>query len=351
VSLNPNIVSVDPRTDPRWRALACRDAASLFTSPPWLAAVSATYDFVPQARVELLPDGAAGAGVAWVDVNDLRGPRRLTLPFSDRGDPVVSNLASWQALTHDVGIDTVPFTVRTLDGSVLAADDRLELVGEAAWHRTPLDSSADDLWKRLSTNARHNVNAGLRNGVKVEIRDDLDAVREFHQLHTQLRKRKYALLAQPRAFFERIWEAFAATDDVRVLLATSPEGDTIAGGMYLTWNGVLYYKFGASLAEHLLLRPNELVTWTAMQFGLERRLRALDWGLSDLDQPGLVAYKRKWATEERRIHTYRNTTAQQPANQKEVGALLHSVTELFTDSSVPDNVTEQAGALLYRYFC
>jgi CelD/BcsL family acetyltransferase involved in cellulose biosynthesis len=348
--MSVTVVSVDPRVDPRWRTLVDTSAGSLFTSPPWLTAVCATYDFAPEARVLLTVDGEPTAGVAWVEVNDLRGCRRLTLPFSDRGDPLVSDLASWHCLTHDLVDPVMPFTVRTLDNSPLADDHRFERSGEAAWHRTLLGSSADDLWKRLSSNARSNVNAGLRNGVKVEVRDDLEAMREFHRLHTLLRKRKYALLAQPVELFVRIWEAFSATDDVRVLLAKSPDGESIAGGVYLTWNGVLYYKFGASLSDHLLLRPNELVTWSAMQFGLDRGLRALDWGLSDLDQPGLVAYKRKWATEERRIHTYRTPTPPR-SEQHEVGQLLHGLTQLFVDARVPDDVTEEAGALLYRYFC
>jgi CelD/BcsL family acetyltransferase involved in cellulose biosynthesis len=348
--MSTTVVSVDPRVDPRWRTLVDGSSGSLFTSPPWLTAVCATYNFVPEARVLVTADGQTIAGVAWVVVDDVRGLRRLTLPFSDRGDPVVSDLTSWQRLTDDLVDPTVPFTVRILDGSPLADDKRFERSGEAAWHQTPLGSSADELWKRLSSNARHNVNAGLRNGVKVEVRDDLDAIREFHRLHTLLRKRKYGLLAQPIELFERIWEAFAPTDDVRVLLARSPDGEAIAGGVYLIWNGVLYYKFGASLADYLLLRPNELVTWSVMQFGLDRGLHALDWGLSDLDQPGLVAYKRKWATEERRIHTYRSTTLPRP-EKDDVGQLLHAITQLFTDTRVPDDVTEEAGALLYRYFC
>ena len=35
----------------------------------------------------------------------------------------------------------------------------------------------------------------------------------------------------------------------------------------------------------------------------------------------------------------------------EVGQLLGTVTDLLTDPSVPDAVTERAGAALYRFFC
>ena len=44
------LAGVDPITDPRWHALSRRDGASLFTAPPWLAAVCGTYGFTPRAR-------------------------------------------------------------------------------------------------------------------------------------------------------------------------------------------------------------------------------------------------------------------------------------------------------------
>jgi hypothetical protein len=44
------------------------------------------------------------------------------------------------------------------------------------------------------------------------------------------------------------------------------------------------------------------------------------------------------------------TWPQAPA-QEEFGRELGELTRLLTDSSVPDEITARAGALLYRYFC
>jgi CelD/BcsL family acetyltransferase involved in cellulose biosynthesis len=357
------VVTVDPRVDRRWRELVSGDAGSLFTSPGWIAAVCDTYGFTPQAKIALGADGEPVAGAAWVRVDDLRGPRSLALPFCDRADPIVDDLSTWDALTGSLFDDPgVPVTVRALDGTVVADDPRFERTGEAAWHGTPLGASVDELHARLSSHARRNISVGRRNGARLEVRADVEAIRTFHSLHVQLRKRKYGLLAQPRELFDRIWAAFAPTDAIRTVLAY--DGDTaIAGSVYIVWNDVLYYKFGASLAEHLALRPNELITWEAMQFGIERGLRLLDWGLSDLDQPGLVTYKRKWASDESRIGTYRAivptsdgapslaSNAASSAAQHDAGRLLGNLTDLLVDPRVPDDVSERAGALLYRYFC
>ncbi len=179
---------------------------------------------------------------------------------------------------------------------------------------------------------------------------DLEDIRTFFDLHRRTRKRKYRLLSQPLSFFENIWKAFSPHDGIAAGLAVH-DGEVIAASLYLIWRGVIYYKFGASDPAHLSLRPNELLAWESMQLGRSRGCRAYDWGVSDLDQPGLVAYKRKFATEEQRVTVLRHTPAgyDNPAGA-EAGRVLGVMTELLTRDDVPDDVTEAAGDALYRYF-
>jgi CelD/BcsL family acetyltransferase involved in cellulose biosynthesis len=343
------VVAVDPRADPRWRELAAGPGGSLFTSPPWLDAVCATYGFRPEARVTVDAAGRAVGGFAWVPIEDMRGQRLSSLPFSDRAEPLVADESGWKELSSDAFAADLPLTLRCLDDAVPTGDPRLAVAGAAAWHGTPLAGTVDDLRARLSGTARRNIARSVRGGVRIEADRSLPGIRAFHGLHVQLRKRKYRLLAQPLELFERIWEAFAPHDGVVTLLAYA--GDTlVAGAVFLTWNDTLYYKFGASAPEQLSLRPNDAVFWEGIRAGLERGLTWLDWGLSDLDQPGLVAYKRKWATAERRIVTLR-PTGTRPPGHRELDAVLGELTRLLTDEEVPDHITEAAGRLLYPYFC
>ncbi|MCA1671799.1 MAG: GNAT family N-acetyltransferase, partial [Actinobacteria bacterium] len=297
------IVDSDPRTDPRWRRLALGPHGSLFTSPPWIEAVCGTYGFDPVCRI-VESAGTPLAGLAWVPISDLRGARRASLPFSDRADPPVDDAVSWATLRTTVVGPDAPFTLRCFDTAVPAADPHLERVGSALWHGTALDADVGNLHGRLSKHARRNIALAERAGVRVEACAGLDAVRSFHGLHVQLRKRKYRLLAQPVVLFERIWQAFTDEGAVVTLLARADD-ELIAGAMFLVWKDTLYYKFGASQPEGLRLRPNDAIFWAGLRWGVARGLHWLDWGLSDVDQPGLVAYKRKWATEERTIVTLR----------------------------------------------
>ncbi|MCW2690751.1 MAG: hypothetical protein JWR37_5641, partial [Mycobacterium sp.] len=205
-----------------------------------------------------------------------------------------------------------------------------------------------EIYRSISSAARRNIATAERNGVHVDAVTGMDAVRIYHRLHVSLRKYKYRLLAQPFALFERIWQEFSIHDGIVTFLAYV-DGEPIAGAVYLAWNDALYYKFGASLPDALQLRPNDALAWTALRWASERGFRALDWGLSDLDQSGLVAYKRKWASEERRIVTLRSMS-RDPNNRQDPGQLLGELTRLLTDDAVPDHITERAGALLYRYF-
>jgi CelD/BcsL family acetyltransferase involved in cellulose biosynthesis len=345
----PETVLADPRCDPRWRRLALGPHGSVFTSPPWIDAVCATYGFTPASSILLGWNGEPRAGLAWVPISDIRGDRLSSLPFSDRAEPLIDDPIDWKALVEGIITATAPLTLRCFDSAVSVGDPRFEQVATAAWHGTPLHGSVEEIRQRLSQHARRNIAISERAGVRVEAHTGLDAVRRFHGLHVSLRKRKYRLLAQPRELFDHIWEAFSPDDAIVTMLAHADD-ELIAGAVFLTWGDVLYYKFGASRHEHLGLRPNDAIFWAGIRWGVERSAQLVDWGLSDLDQPGLIAYKRKWATEQRTIVTLR-AGGEQARSSSEAGRMLGELTRLLTDDSVPDEVTRQAGALLYRYFC
>jgi hypothetical protein len=307
-----------------------------------------TYGLTPHARIVTDSAGRPTDGFVWVPISDIRGDRMVSLPFSDRAEPVVSDRAMWSSLVGDALCTGAPLKIRCLDTAVPAADTRLARTEEAAWHYTPLGPPIPEIYRLLNPSARRNIAKADRNGVHVDAVTGLDALRIYHRLHVALRKYKYRMLAQPFAFFERIWHEFSAHDGIVTFLAYF-DGEPIAGAVYLVWNDVLYYKFGASLAGTLPLRPNDAVTWTALRWASERGFRLLDWGLSDLDQPGLVGYKSKWASEERRIVTLCSRSPG-PNNPSDPGQFLGGLTRLLTDESVPDHITERAGSLLYRYF-
>jgi CelD/BcsL family acetyltransferase involved in cellulose biosynthesis len=320
--------------------------SSLFCSPSWLEVLERSYGFAVRAVFVSNPGPAA---ILYVHVDDIRGERLVSLPFSDYCDPLVDDPASWRRLTRPLLDTGLPVRLRCLRNRLPMADASFTATGRALWHGCDLTRPEDEVWGGLGGSARRNIRHARRAGVSVRVGRGIDDVRCFHTLHARLRKRKYRMLAQPRAFFENLWEAFAPSERIVVLLAEL-DGTPVAGILLLEWQGRLYYKFNASL--ELKCRPNDLLAWHAIRLGQERRLTLLDFGVSDVTQPGLIRYKRKYATLEQEVIFLDRAPVPLPCPRAaEASRMLGSVTRLLTEPTVPDEITTAAGDQLYRFFC
>jgi CelD/BcsL family acetyltransferase involved in cellulose biosynthesis len=342
--------SIDPLSDPGWGELMRTPRGSAFGAPPWFAAIVDSYGFDLRANVLRDDSGATRAGIAYAELDDFLGHRLVSVPFCDYLDPIVDDDAQWRQLVDPLVERGLPFQLKVLDAEAPRADARFEHVNEVAWHTTNLERTEDELFGAFERRARQNVRNAVRDGVTVRFGSDLEDVRQYHELHRRTRKRKHSLLAQPVSFFENIWKQFAPTDSLAVGFAEH-DGDVIAAAFYVAWDNVWYFKFSASIFERSGVRPNELLAFESMKLAMSRGCGSYDWGVSDLDQPGLVSYKRKLGTEERRVTVLRHTPAGYTnPHGDEIKPILGALTELLTREDVPDDVTQRAGEILYRYF-
>jgi len=347
----PAVQQIDPTADPRWRQLLERyPRADLFHSPPWLMAVAEAYGFEVRAHVLTDPAGAPVAGIAFADVDDLAGPRRVALPFSDAGDPLVSSSDEWQLLFESLRSDGLPVHLRCLDDRTAPADDRLTVVKRARWHTLSLDPGLEALQAAFAPATRRALRKAERHGVSVRPLVGPDGLHHFRELHVRLRKTKYRLLAQPAAFFEAIAKHFGKVAGWHPLGAFL-EGRLIAATIYLRWGDTLYYKFNASDLTALDVRPNTVLTWAGIGHARSLGCRRLDLGPTDDDQPGLIRFKRSFGAAERELRFLRYTPpGWRDGRAADARRLLGQITSLLTEPDVPDEVSGRAGALLYRFF-
>lgn len=369
----------DPSTDPGWADLADR-SGSLFHAAPWMRVLADAYGLRPRAILfgEGEPGGAGVGGLAWAEVVDPRGRRVVSLPFSDLAGPI-GELAALDGILpgHLEPTGLVPLTMRirlaTADGptrgAVAAADGArlralfgLTEVDRLAWHWTRLEPLPDDAelgtpsdpqWAALAGGARQNVRRSDRSGVRLEVRNDVGALDEYHRLHRRLRRTKYRLLSQPRSFFLALHRHFGP-DRLRVVLARldgDPAGEAVAGVVLLRHGDHAYYKLNASTSAGRSARANDAVMWESMVQARRWGCHWFDFGVSDLDQPGLVRYKDKYATGRGEVVVLRRTTGPRPWIGRQVDRILPLATRAATDERCPDIVGRQAGRVLYRWFC
>jgi CelD/BcsL family acetyltransferase involved in cellulose biosynthesis len=337
---------IDAHDEELWSAIQAHPLNSLFTSPPWIDALTRTYGFPVSASADDKNMGA-GSAILFSRIRDFRGDRIVCLPFSDYCDPLVEDVGAWNELIEPILALGAPVSLRCLHHQPATADPRFKTVAHAMWHAVDLTRSEQELWDGLSGSARQNIRKARHNRVAVREENSSEAVRIFHRMHCHVRKSKYRLLAQPLSFFENLRDVFG--DRLTVLLAEVDE-NIIAGILFIEWSGTLYYKFNASV--EISLRPNDLLAWEGIRLGRRRNLARLDFGISDLTQPGLIRYKRKYATQEQLIKMLRwSPPDHADPRAEQIGRTLGRLTELLTDPTVPDEITVAAGEELYRYFC
>jgi CelD/BcsL family acetyltransferase involved in cellulose biosynthesis len=309
-----------------------------------------SYGWQPTAYLVLDDRGEPRAGLPFCRISDMLGERLVALPFSDYCDPLVNDAASWHLLMDHLLSEQCPVTLRCLHSRLPLDDTRLTLAKEAKWHRLDLHPGLDELWNGMHDSTRRAIRKSERSGLAVRMAQSEPELRAFFEMHLRVRKYKYGLLAQPYSFFQNIWRQFVDSQQGFLLLAFN--GDSIvAGDFFLQWKETLYYKFNASIPDNLSCRPNDLLIWEGIQLGKQRGFTYLDFGLSDVDQEGLLRYKRKFGTEEGTISFLRHTPNGTPAPaEKALRELLGKLTTRFTDHLISDLVTEKAGDALYRLF-
>lgn len=317
---------------------------TLFHGEPWREAVQQAFDlkiqeFVPTSE----PDGSAYYSV----LSDIRGERVVCTPFSDFCDPMLTTEAGWREFADHLRSFERPVTIRPFRNELANADSSFEQRRELLWHGIDLSNGADHVWDNLKSKNRTAIRRAEKLGISFRFSSSMDDITTFHAMHVDLRKSKYRMLAQPFSLFEELHERFG--EDMAVVLAEDADGDPVAGMVYFAWNGVWYYKFGASYPRQY--RPNAAMLMAACREGEDRGLTLLDMGRSDIDQPGLVEFKQVFATEELALTTLHWSPEEyNDPTGADVSKTMGAVTGLLTDPGVPNEIATKAGELLYRYF-
>ncbi len=298
----------------------------------------------------MVDDGETVAGAVYADVDEVGPVRRKSLAFSDFCDPLVRQESAWPRL-EDALLDAGhPFSMRCRSFRPPEDDERIRRTGEVAWHRCDISRSSDDIWQSLHPSARRAVRKAEKAGVDVQPAESVADVRDFYLLHLEVRAQKYGLLAQPFAFFENIWHEFLERGSGELLLARVDD-QVVGGTMYLDWAETAYYKFNASDVDLLTVRPNDLLLWSGIERARKRGLSWLDFGVSDLDQPGLIRFKEKYATESGQVITYvAGPDRDQGPEEGRIRDVITQMAGLTAGDDVPREITERAGEILYRYF-
>jgi CelD/BcsL family acetyltransferase involved in cellulose biosynthesis len=289
---------LDPVEDERWgQFVALTPEASIFHHPRWLALLQEQYRYRLMACYVSDRAGAVRAGLPLALISSpLTGRRLVALPFSDLCPPLSCDGAEpdlGAALDDLQAAFAVPLRV---NGSVPG----IGLPGQAYHHHlVALEPDVEAVQRRFT---RRQVLQGVRRagreGVVVEHRTDPASLAVFYGLHAATRRRQ-GIPTQPRRFIMGFADLFDRA--LGFVSLARLQARPIAAAVFLVFNGVLTYKYGASDPRFLDRRPNNLLFMDAIAWGCERGLHTFDLGRTDLGHESLRAFKLMWGAEEREL--------------------------------------------------
>jgi CelD/BcsL family acetyltransferase involved in cellulose biosynthesis len=331
---------LDPLGDPRWaRFTGAADGATIFHHPAWLGLIARRYGYAVAACVLLDAEGEIAAGLPVALVRSrLTGRRLVAFPFSD----VCPSLGP-ESLVAELGR-----AAQELQGRM---DAPLEVRGHfpgrpGARYLHHLVALGPDMAEVERGFRRSSVLRGVRRarreGLVAERRIDIAALDAFYGLHVATRSRLGAP-TQPRAFIRDLGDLFAQGLGYVMVVSRGP--DVAAAAVFLHHGKTLTYKYGASDASALALRPNNLLFWEAIRWGCENGFTVLDLGRSDTDQQSLREFKLSWGAEEHDlVYAHLGGGSPRASDRGLPGRLLAEGIR-----RTPPTVSRLTGEVLYRH--
>lgn len=283
-------------------ALEQQARESIYASKPWLDLITKIYGYQVVSLTTTDTDGRVTGFLPLCSVVSPLGRRRLvSLPFSDHCPLLATDTASANALIDQAVALTRAEKARYLElrtgpSSVLA--DRRDLVEASLYVRwlIPLAPKTDAVWSALKAPVQRQIKKARKLGVHVRVAERREDMHTYYQLHLQTRCRKHGMPAQPLRYFNALWDHFAETGALRLLLA-EVEGQIVAGMVLMCAGDTMHYAYGASDERYLHLSPNNLLMWEAMTLGCTQGYAQFDMGRTASANAGLMGFKRGWGGE------------------------------------------------------
>jgi hypothetical protein len=304
---SPGVHWTNPLEDSNWDTQLTEQnhpARSFFHSSAWANVLTETYGYKPLYLISH-EAGTLRSLLPIMEIQSvLTGKRAVGLPFTDNCDPLCADKTGFKELFRNAielgkvrGWEYLEFRggQKLFNGT----PPSLSFYG----HNVNLALNENSYFGQLKSPVRRAIRKAEKSGVRVEISQELGAVKDFYSLLCKSRKR-HGLPPQPFSFFKNIHKHVLEKDLGTVVLARWRK-IPVAGSIFFQAGGNATYKFGASDEDFQQLRGNNLVMWEAIRWLVRRGTKKLDLGRTSISNEGLRRFKLGWNAEEKNVGYFR----------------------------------------------
>jgi hypothetical protein len=340
--------TLDPMLDGRWDDLvASHPRASVFHQRGWLKALALTYGYRPLVLTSAPEGMPLSDGIVFGEVKSwITGSRLVSLPFADHCEPLVNgagdffDLSTWiraECRTHQWKyIELRPLFWEMPPDCPLVAS-------HSFWfHTLSLTPSIGKIFGSFHKNCiQRRIRRAEREHLSYEKGCSEEILGDFYRL-MMITRRRHKLLPQPLAWFRNLIAYMSPNLDIRV---ARKDGVPIAAILTLQHGRNVVYKYGCSdeSSHHLAAMP--FLFWNLIEESKAAGAEQIDFGRTDLDNEGLIAFKDRFGTSRRRLTYLRYPGSE--AEKSAVASYLPAARHVF--SVLPDALSSRMGGLLYRH--
>jgi CelD/BcsL family acetyltransferase involved in cellulose biosynthesis len=339
---------IDPLTDSRWDDLVSRHpAASAFHLRGWLAALKDTYGYQPFAVTSAEPGEPLEDGLVACRIRSwLTGTRIVSLPFTDHCDMLVSDAASEQRLLDRMIEEGQRERCSYLELRPLSAPASLESGFQPSetfcFHELDLAPGLDELHKGLHKDSiRRKIRRAEESHLSYETGCGDEFVEAFYHL-LLITRRRHHLPPQPKSWFRNLVKRMG--DAVRIRLARK-DGAAIAAILTLRHRSKVIYKYGCSDGAFHQLGGMPFLFWKLIEESKNSGADSIDFGRSEIENEGLIAFKSKFGAAKRTLTYFRYPQV----SKQNAGDWGDSRLARRVFSILPDGVLSAAGKVLYKH--
>jgi len=342
------VYAIDPLRDPRWPAFVERHPnASVFHARGWLQALRDTYGYDPVAFTTSAPlDDLKNALVFCIVRSWLTGKRIVSLPFSDHCEPLVEHPEQFRILCGFVARirneRKWKYVEMRYGDPSLNCDGNFGKSMTYCLHQLDLRPSLDVLYSGFHKDCiqRKIIRADREALTYEEGRSEL-LLQQLYGL-LKLTRSRHHLPPQPIEWFRNVVSCMGKDACIRIV---SKAGQPVAGILTLNHANKMVYKYGGSDSRFNSLGGTAKLFWQAIKDAKQAGVEVLDFGRSDLDNPGLITFKRRWSAECSLLNTWREPMGVSSPYRERLK--VRCTQEIF--ARLPDSVLTLAGRFLYRH--
>jgi len=300
-----NLEILNPIEYTDWDTLLLRNGdSSFFHSSAWAKALKESYgcDPVYFASIEA---GQISLLMPFMNVvSPLTGRRGVSLPFTDQCAPFYLRKEFLRAAVEraiDFGKEAGWKYIEWRDAGYFTKEPPPWEVYYT--HDLNLLRTESELFSSLKDSNRRNINKSIREGVSIQIDRSLGSLKEFYRLNCMTRRR-HGLPPQPFFFFKNVFD-FVISKGYGIVVSAFYTNNLVAASVFFHFGKNAIYKYGASNMKYQNLRPNNLIMWEAIKWYRNQGYETLNFGRTEVDNQGLLHFKRLWGAIESPLKYYR----------------------------------------------